>query len=81
MAAAQGRLSDDAGGTDEAKGAQEEARHNGNKGSTAPSAFTAAVEALGRAALRPRGEVPRSSAHNRVGLYAEPIESPVVSLG
>ncbi|MBZ6089618.1 DUF3000 domain-containing protein [Streptomyces olivaceus] len=78
MAAAQGRLSDDAGGTDEAKGAQEEARHNGDKGSTTPSAFTAAVEALRSARLRPQVEVEATRAPQRLAPYAYALEAAVV---
>lgn len=75
MAAAQGRLSDGAGGMDEQKGAEEEARH---AGSTAPPAFAAAVEALRGARLRPQIEVEATRAPQRLAPYAYALEAAVV---
>ncbi|MFE1200985.1 DUF3000 domain-containing protein [Streptomyces sp. NPDC058762] len=97
MAAAQGRLSDGAGGMDDAKGTEEEARHKGNHngsngssggngstgsgaggGSTVPPTFTAAVEALRAARLRPQIEVEATRAPQRLAPHAYALEAAVV---
>ncbi|MBQ1100160.1 DUF3000 domain-containing protein [Streptomyces sp. b94] len=75
MAAAQGRLSDGAGGMDEPKGTEDEARHTG---STAPPAFTAAVDALRAARLRPQIEVEAVPPPKRLAPYAYALEAAVV---
>ncbi|MDG9728652.1 MULTISPECIES: DUF3000 domain-containing protein [unclassified Streptomyces] len=75
MAAAQGRLSDGAGGMDEPKGTEGEARHTG---STAPPAFAAAVEALRAARLRPQIEVEAVPPPKRLAPYAYALEAAVV---
>jgi DUF3000 family protein len=72
MAAAQGRLSDGAGGTDDAK----EGDLHGT-GST-PPAFRAAVDALRAARLRPQLEVEAVRAPQRLAPFAYALEAAVV---
>ncbi|MFJ8794740.1 DUF3000 domain-containing protein [Streptomyces sp. NPDC102462] len=75
MAAAQGRLSDGAGGMDEGKGGRETDRHTD---SSAPPAFQAAVEALRTARLRPQIEVDPTPAPQRLAPFAYALEAAVV---
>ncbi|MFE0250259.1 DUF3000 domain-containing protein [Streptomyces sp. NPDC059010] len=75
MAAAQGRLSDGTGGTDEARDGGEADRHSR---STAPPAFRAAVEALRGSRLRPQIEVEQTKAPQRLAPYAYALEATVV---
>ncbi|MFD5450395.1 DUF3000 domain-containing protein [Streptomyces sp. NPDC003470] len=75
MAAAQGRLSDDAGGMDEPKGTKEGGRQ---PGSAAPPPFTAAVDALQTARLRPQIEVEATRAPQRLAPFAYALEAAVV---
>ncbi|MGW2743022.1 DUF3000 domain-containing protein [Streptomyces sp. NPDC001450] len=75
MAAAQGRLSDGAGGMDDAKGNAEAEGHAGTAG---PPAFRAAVEALRAARLRPQVEVEPTPAPQRLAPYAYAVEAVVV---
>ncbi|MYR40620.1 DUF3000 domain-containing protein [Streptomyces sp. SID5910] len=75
MAAAQGRLSDDAGGMDEPKGTKEGGRQPGG---AAPPPFTAAVDALQTARLRPQIEVEATRAPQRLAPYAYALEAAVV---
>ncbi|MET9730659.1 DUF3000 domain-containing protein [Streptomyces sp. NPDC006458] len=75
MAAAQGRLSDDAGGMDEAKGTEEAERHTGG---AAPPPFRAAVDALRAARLRPQIEVEPTPAPRRLAPFAYALEATVV---
>ncbi|MFE6287804.1 DUF3000 domain-containing protein [Streptomyces sp. NPDC057877] len=90
MAAAQGRLSDGAGGMGESKG------HEGNQGNaenaenaengdgvlhngeTVPAAFRAAVDALRAARLRPQVEVEPTHAPRRLAPFAYALEATVV---
>ncbi|MCW5252858.1 MULTISPECIES: DUF3000 domain-containing protein [unclassified Streptomyces] len=78
MAAAQGRLSDGAGGMDERKDTGEGAPHTGT---TAPPVFSAAVEALRTARLRPQIEVEATRAPQRLAPYAYALEAAVVEDG
>jgi Protein of unknown function (DUF3000). len=66
MAAAQGRLSDGAGGMDDAKEKKEEDR---NAAETAPGPFRAAVEALRAARLRPDIEIDPTRPPQRLAPY------------
>ncbi|MGW0627520.1 DUF3000 domain-containing protein [Streptomyces sp. NPDC002758] len=75
MAAAQGRLSDGAGGMDDAKEAGEAERRTD---STTPPAFRAAVEALRNARLRPQIEVDPTPAPQRLAPFAYALEAAVV---
>ncbi|MEU3981102.1 DUF3000 domain-containing protein [Streptomyces sp. NPDC026672] len=75
MAAAQGRLSDGAGGMDDAKEAGEAERHTDG---SAPPAFGAAVEALRHARLRPQIEVEPTPAPQRLAPFAYALEAAVV---
>ncbi|MEU9594027.1 DUF3000 domain-containing protein [Streptomyces sp. NPDC048219] len=75
MAAAQGRLSDDAGGMDEPKGTKEGGRQPGG---AAPPPFTAAVDALQTARLRPQIEVEATRAPQRLAPFAYALEAAVV---
>ncbi|UXI81365.1 DUF3000 domain-containing protein, partial [Streptomyces vinaceusdrappus] len=75
MAAAQGRLSDDAGGMDGTKGAEGDSRRSG---SAAPPPFAAAVEALRAARLRPQIEVEAVPPPKRLAPYAYALEAAVV---
>ncbi|MET8828007.1 DUF3000 domain-containing protein [Streptomyces sp. NPDC004610] len=75
MAAAQGRLSDGAGGMDEPK--------DNGEGSlipdgTAPPPFTAAVDALRSARLRPQLEIEAVPAPKRLAPFAYAMEATVV---
>ncbi|WLW51549.1 DUF3000 domain-containing protein [Streptomyces sp. YU58] len=72
MAAAQGRLSDGAGGMDDAK------EGDRNAGSTAPPAFEAAVQALRASRLRPQIEVEPTRAPQRLAPHAYALEAAVV---
>ncbi|MFI9728589.1 DUF3000 domain-containing protein [Streptomyces sp. NPDC052092] len=74
MAAAQGRLSDGAGGMDEPK----EAGANTGPGGTPPLPFRAAVDALRGARLRPQIEVEPTPAPKRLAPYAHALEAAVV---
>ena len=71
MAAAQGRLSDDADGTDDAK----EGDLYGT--GSAPTAFRAAVDALRTARLRPQVEVEAVRAPQRLAPFAYALEATV----
>ncbi|MEV0175577.1 DUF3000 domain-containing protein [Streptomyces sp. NPDC050803] len=71
MAAAQGRLSDGAGGMDDAKETKEGDGH-------APLPFRAAVEALRAARLRPQIEVEATRAPQRLAPHAYALEATVV---
>ncbi|MEU6574194.1 DUF3000 domain-containing protein [Streptomyces sp. NPDC046805] len=75
MAAAQGRLSDGAGGMDDAKETGKADRHTD---SSAPPAFRAAVEALRTARLRPQIEVDPTPAPKRLAPFAYALEAVVV---
>ncbi|MGW7725781.1 DUF3000 domain-containing protein [Streptomyces canus] len=72
MAAAQGRLSDGAGGMDDAK----EGDRDG--GGAAPPAFQAAVQALRGSRLRPQIEVEPTRAPQRLAPHAYALEATVV---
>ncbi|MFI6435638.1 DUF3000 domain-containing protein [Streptomyces sp. NPDC050759] len=72
MAAAQGRLSDGAGGMDDAK----EGDRDG--GGAAPPAFQAAVQALRGSRLRPQIEVEATRAPQRLAPHAYALEATVV---
>jgi hypothetical protein len=72
MAAAQGRLSDDTGGMDDAKGSDRE----GSGG--APPAFQAAVQALRGSRLRPQIEIEATRAPQRLAPHAYALEATVV---
>ncbi|MFI6345885.1 DUF3000 domain-containing protein [Streptomyces sp. NPDC050560] len=72
MAAAQGRLSDDADGTGGADTASLSAKD------AAPPAFRAAVEALGAARLRPGIEIEPVRAPRRLAPYTYAMEATVV---
>ncbi|MFE1753757.1 DUF3000 domain-containing protein [Streptomyces anandii] len=74
MAAAQGRLSDGAGGMDDAKGADEHA----NRADRAPLPFRAAVEALRTARLRPQVEIEQVPPPKRLAPFAYALEATVV---
>jgi hypothetical protein len=72
MAAAQGRLSDDAGGRDDAT------EENRKAMQTAPPPFRAAVEALRSARLRPEIELSATPAPRRLAPHAHALEAVVV---
>ncbi|MFC8431283.1 DUF3000 domain-containing protein [Streptomyces sp. NPDC057253] len=72
MAAAQGRLSDGAGGMDDAK----EGDRDGS--GAAPPAFQAAVQALRGSRLRPQIEIEPTRAPQRLAPYAYALEATVV---
>ncbi|MEU5039446.1 DUF3000 domain-containing protein [Streptomyces griseorubiginosus] len=72
MAAAQGRMSDGAGGMDEAK----EGDRVGS--GAAPPAFQAAVQALRGSRLRPQIEIEPTRAPQRLAPYAYAVEATVV---
>ncbi|WP_107047776.1 DUF3000 domain-containing protein [Streptomyces sp. NRRL B-3229] len=72
MAAAQGRMSDGAGGMDEAK----EGDRVGS--GAAPPAFQAAVQALRGSRLRPQIEMEPTRAPQRLAPYAYAVEATVV---
>ncbi|MDH6439165.1 hypothetical protein M2158_007706 [Streptomyces sp. SAI-144] len=72
MAAAQGRLSDGAGGMDDAK----EGDRDG--GGAAPPAFQAAVQALRGSRLRPQIEIEPTRAPQRLAPHAYALEATVV---
>ncbi|MGC5034907.1 DUF3000 domain-containing protein [Streptomyces sp. DT190] len=74
MAAAQGRLSDGAGGMDEAKDTENDRR----EADSAPPPFRAAVEALRGARLRPQIEVEQTPAPKRLAPYSYALEAAVV---
>ncbi|MEV5934108.1 DUF3000 domain-containing protein [Streptomyces sp. NPDC052079] len=74
MAAAQGRLSDGAGGMDEAKGTEKDPGHGG----APPPPFRAAVDSLRGARLRPRVEVDPVPAPKRLAPHAYALEAAVV---
>ncbi|WP_078960514.1 DUF3000 domain-containing protein [Streptomyces sp. NRRL WC-3618] len=71
MAAAQGRLSDGAGGMDDAKGGDRDA-------DTAPLPFRTAVDALRSARLRPQIEIEPTRAPQRLAPFAYALEAAVV---
>ncbi|MDW4907697.1 DUF3000 domain-containing protein [Streptomyces sp. ADMS] len=72
MAAAQGRLSDGAGGMDDAKEGDRDAVE------TAPLPFRAAVDALRSARLRPQIEIEPTRAPQRLAPFAYALEAAVV---
>ncbi|MGW0424886.1 DUF3000 domain-containing protein [Streptomyces sp. NPDC003015] len=72
MAAAQGRLSDDSGGMDDAKGSDREGS------GAAPPAFQAAVHALRGSRLRPQIEIEPTRAPQRLAPHAYALEATVV---
>ncbi|MGW0191748.1 DUF3000 family protein, partial [Streptomyces sp. NPDC003362] len=74
MAAAQGRLSDGAGGMDDPK---ESDLHTG-EGEAAPPVFRTAVDALRSARLRLQVEVEPTRAPQRLAPYAYALEAAVV---
>ncbi|MEU0438661.1 DUF3000 domain-containing protein [Streptomyces sp. NPDC006186] len=74
MAAAQGRLSDGAGGMDEAKDTNEEALG----GRPVPLPFRAAVDALRAARLRPQIEIESTPPPKRLAPFAYAMEATVV---
>jgi hypothetical protein len=76
MAAAQGRLSDGTGGTDEGDEAKEDALTGGL--TSAPAAFQAAVQALRAGRLRPQIEIEPVRAPRRLAPYAYALEAAVV---
>ncbi|MFB8776202.1 DUF3000 domain-containing protein [Streptomyces broussonetiae] len=75
MAAAQGRLSDGAGGMDEQKESEDGVVHTGE---TVPPPFRAAVDALRSARLRPQVEVEATRAPRRLAPFAYALEATVV---
>ncbi|MFI2378408.1 DUF3000 domain-containing protein [Streptomyces sp. NPDC018964] len=77
MAAAQGRLSDGAGGMDERKETGGDPGQGG-AGGAPPLSFRAAVEALRCARLRPQIEVDPAPAPKRLAPYAYALEATVV---
>ncbi|MYS43213.1 DUF3000 family protein, partial [Streptomyces sp. SID5998] len=74
MAAAQGRLSDGAGGMDDAK----EGDAHANRADEAPLPFRAAVEALRAARLRPQVEIEPVPPPKRLAPFAYALEAAVV---
>ncbi|MFJ9559236.1 DUF3000 domain-containing protein [Streptomyces fuscichromogenes] len=78
MAAAQGRLSDGAGGTGEGKDTGEDEGHTGSTAPPAPAAFRAAVDALRNARPRPQVEVEPTPAPQRLAPFAYAVEAAVV---
>ncbi|MFD0317944.1 DUF3000 domain-containing protein [Streptomyces flavalbus] len=82
MAAAQGRLSDGAGGMGESRGHDKENEANeandGTAGEAVPAAFAAAVDALRSARLRPQVEVEPTRAPRRLAPFAYALEATVV---
>ncbi|MEU0943148.1 DUF3000 domain-containing protein [Streptomyces canus] len=72
MAAAQGRLSDDTGGMDDAKGSDRDGS------GAAPPAFQAAVHALRGSRLRPQIEIEPTRAPQRLAPHAYALEATVV---
>ncbi|WP_097221494.1 MULTISPECIES: DUF3000 domain-containing protein [unclassified Streptomyces] len=74
MAAAQGRLSDGAGGMDEAKDTGNDRR----EADSAPPAFRAAVDALKAARLRPQIEVEPTPPPRRLAPHSYALEAAVV---
>ncbi|WP_046729110.1 DUF3000 domain-containing protein [Streptomyces humi] len=78
MAAAQGRLSDGAGGMGEGKDTGEGDGHTGSTAPPPPSAFRAAVDALRGARLRPQVEVEPTPAPQRLAPFAYAVEAAVV---
>ncbi|MFK0153433.1 DUF3000 domain-containing protein [Streptomyces sp. NPDC090499] len=78
MAAAQGRLSDGAGGTGEGKDTGEDEGHTGSAAPPVPAAFRAAVDALRGARLRPQVEVEPTPAPQRLAPFAYAVEAAVV---
>ncbi|MGV9252402.1 DUF3000 domain-containing protein [Streptomyces sp. NPDC003697] len=72
MAAAQGRRSDDADGTDDGK------EGDGHGSSAVPLPFRAAVDALRTARLRPQVEVEQVPAPQRLAPFAYALEATVV---
>ncbi|MER8219190.1 DUF3000 domain-containing protein [Streptomyces sp. NPDC094143] len=74
MAAAQGRLSDGAGGMDEAKDTEDDRR----EADSAPLPFRTAVDALKAARLRPQIEVEPTPAPKRLAPYSYALEAAVV---
>ncbi|MFF3613308.1 DUF3000 domain-containing protein [Streptomyces sp. NPDC002580] len=73
MAAAQGRLSDGAGGMDDAKG------EDRNAAETDPLPFRAAVDALRAARLRPDIEIDPTRPPQRLAPYSYALEAAVVA--
>ncbi|MEU9348809.1 DUF3000 domain-containing protein [Streptomyces sp. NPDC048278] len=78
MAAAQGRLSDGAGGMGEGKDTEEDEGHTGSTAPPVPPAFRAAVDALRGARLRPQVEVEPTPAPQRLAPFAYAVEAAVV---
>ncbi|MER5220655.1 DUF3000 domain-containing protein [Streptomyces flaveus] len=81
MAAAQGRLSDGAGGMDDAKEAEDskEAKEGERKGAdAAPLPFRTAVDAFGTAQLRPEIEIEPTRPPQRLAPFAYALEAAVV---
>ncbi|MER5791503.1 DUF3000 domain-containing protein [Streptomyces sp. NPDC001980] len=78
MAAAQGRLSDGAGGMGEGKDTEEDEGHTGSTAPPVPPAFRAAVDALRGARLRPQVEVEPTPAPQRLAPFAYALEAAVV---
>ncbi|MFC9508085.1 DUF3000 domain-containing protein [Streptomyces sp. NPDC057002] len=74
MAAAQGRLSDGAGGMDEAKDTENDRR----EADTAPLPFRSAVDALRTARLRPQIEIEPTRPPQRLAPYTYALEAAVV---
>ncbi|MFF9719036.1 DUF3000 domain-containing protein [Streptomyces sp. NPDC014603] len=74
MAAAQGRLSDGAGGMDEPKGTEGDL----GQGGALPPPFRLAVEALRNARLRPQIEMDPTPPPKRLAPYAYALEAAVV---
>ncbi|MEW2402594.1 DUF3000 domain-containing protein [Streptomyces sp. NPDC046862] len=74
MAAAQERLSDGAGGMDDAKEGGPDARQT----ETAPLPFRTAVDALGAATVRPEIEIEPTRAPQRLAPYAYALEAAVL---
>ncbi|MEV6592614.1 DUF3000 domain-containing protein [Streptomyces acidicola] len=74
MAAAQGRLSDGAGGMDDATEGDREAMET----ETAPLPFRTAVDALGAATPRPEIEIEPTRAPQRLAPYAYALEAAVL---
>ncbi|WP_344388963.1 DUF3000 domain-containing protein [Streptomyces vastus] len=78
MAAAQGRLSDGAGGMDDAKEARDDKEAVQKGADATPLPFRAAVDALGTVRLRPEIEIDPTKPPQRLAPFAYALEAAVV---